>query len=43
MAAKSQDAKVKANSELIQIAITGRENRPTEWLEPVTDEEYNKR
>lgn len=25
----------------IQIAITGREKGPTEWLQPVTEEEYN--
>ena len=25
----------------VQIAITGRENGPTEWLQPVTDEEYD--
>lgn len=25
----------------IQIAITGRENGPTEWLQPVTDEKYH--
>ncbi|MCJ8165111.1 cupin domain-containing protein [Pontibacter sp. E15-1] len=31
-----------ADSEFIQIAITGRENGPTVWLEPVTDEEYNR-
>lgn len=29
-----------ADKEFIQIAITGRENGPTEWLEAVTDEEY---
>lgn len=29
-----------ASSEFIQIAITGRENGATVWLEPVTDEEY---
>ena len=29
-----------ASSEFIQIAITGRENSATVWLEPVTDEEY---
>lgn len=28
------------DSEFIQVAITGRENGPTVWLEPVTDEEY---
>lgn len=28
--------------EFIQVAITSRVNGPTEWLEPVTDEEYNK-
>ncbi|MCX2740118.1 cupin domain-containing protein [Pontibacter anaerobius] len=31
-----------AGSEFIQIAITGREKGPTVWLEPVTDEEYNR-
>lgn len=30
-----------ADNEFIQIAITGRENGPAEWLEPVTDEEYH--
>jgi quercetin dioxygenase-like cupin family protein len=29
------------DSEFIQVAITGRENGPTVWLKPVTDEEYN--
>lgn len=29
------------DSEFIQVAITGRENGPTVWLEPVTDQEYN--
>lgn len=29
------------DSEFIQIAITGRENGPTVWYSPVTDEEYN--
>lgn len=28
------------DSEFIQVAITGRENGPTVWLNPVTDEEY---
>jgi len=28
------------DSEFIQVAITGRENGPTVWYEPVTDEEY---
>lgn len=28
------------DEEFIQIAITGRQNGPTEWLEPVTNEEY---
>jgi len=28
------------DSEFIQVAITGRENGPTIWYEPVTDEEY---
>ncbi len=27
--------------EFVQIAITGRQYGPTEWLRPVTDEEYN--
>ena len=30
------------DSEFIQVAITGRENGPTVWLGPVTDEEYKK-
>lgn len=30
------------DEEFIQIAITDRENGPTEWLEPVTEEEYSK-
>lgn len=30
-----------AASKFIQIAITGRENGPTVWLETVTDEEYS--
>lgn len=29
------------DSHFVQVAITGRENGPTVWLEPVTDEEYN--
>lgn len=29
------------DSEFVQIAITGRENGPTVWFEPVTDQEYN--
>jgi len=29
------------DSEFIQVAITGRENGPTVWYKPVTDEEYN--
>jgi len=29
------------DSEFIQVAITGRENGPTVWMEPVSDEEYN--
>ena len=29
------------DSEFIQVAITGRENGPTVWLKPVSDEEYN--
>lgn len=28
------------DQEFIQIAITGRQNGPTEWLQAVTDEEY---
>ncbi len=31
-----------ANKEFIQVAITGREKGPTEWLKPVTEEEYSK-
>ena len=31
-----------ADSEFIQVAITGRENGPTVWLGAVTDEEYKK-
>ncbi|GAA4437405.1 hypothetical protein GCM10023188_31560 [Pontibacter saemangeumensis] len=31
-----------ADREFVQIAITGRESGPTVWLEPVTDEAYNK-
>ena len=30
-----------AEKEFIQIAITGREKGPTQWLDPVTDEEYH--
>ena len=30
-----------ADNEFIQVAITGRQNGPTVWLGPVTDEEYN--
>ena len=30
-----------AHSEFVQVAITGRQNGPTVWLEAVTDEEYN--
>jgi len=30
-----------ADSEFIQVAITGRQNGPTVWLGPVTDEEYH--
>lgn len=30
------------DSEFIQVAITGRENGATVWLDPVTDEEYNR-
>ena len=29
------------DDEFVQVAITGRQKGPTEWLEPVTDEEYN--
>mgnify|MGYP003644888430 CR=1 FL=1 len=29
-----------AGNKFIQVAITGRDKGPTEWLEPVTDEEY---
>jgi quercetin dioxygenase-like cupin family protein len=28
------------DEEFVQVAITGRQGGPTEWLEPVTDEEY---
>ena len=31
-----------ADAHFIQIAITGREKGETVWLEPVTDEQYNK-
>lgn len=31
-----------ADKEFIQIAITGRQNGPTEWKQPVTEEEYGK-
>lgn len=31
-----------ADSKFVQIAVTGRENGPTVWLEPVTDEEYSR-
>ena len=31
-----------ADQKFIQIAITGREKGETVWLQPVTDEEYNK-
>lgn len=30
-----------ADSEFIQVVITGREKGPTVWLGPLTDEEYN--
>ncbi len=30
------------DEEFIQIAVTGRENGPTEWLREVTEEEYTK-
>ena len=30
-----------ANEALIQVAITSREKGPTQWMKPVTDEEYN--
>lgn len=29
------------DEEFVQVAITGRQNGPTEWLEPVTDDEYD--
>lgn len=29
------------DSHFVQVAITGRENGPTVWMEPVTDEVYN--
>lgn len=29
------------DKEFVQVAITGRENGPTQWLEPVADDEYN--
>jgi quercetin dioxygenase-like cupin family protein len=31
-----------ADKEFIQVAITSRKNGPTEWMNPVTDEEYAK-
>lgn len=31
-----------ANREFIQVAITSRQNGPTEWMHPVTEEEYTK-
>lgn len=31
-----------ADTPFIQVAITGREKGETQWMEPVTDEEYNK-
>jgi Uncharacterized conserved protein, contains double-stranded beta-helix domain len=31
-----------ADSEFIQVAITSRQNGPTEWMQPVTEEEYTK-
>jgi quercetin dioxygenase-like cupin family protein len=31
-----------ADKELVQVAITSRQNGPTEWLQPVTEEEYTK-
>jgi quercetin dioxygenase-like cupin family protein len=31
-----------AGKELIQIAITSRQNGPTEWMKPVSQEEYTK-
>jgi quercetin dioxygenase-like cupin family protein len=30
-----------ADTAFVQVAITGRQNGPTQWLEAVTDEEYN--
>ncbi len=30
-----------AGSTFVQVAITGRQNGPTQWLEAVTDEEYH--
>lgn len=30
------------DEEFVQVAITGRENGPTKWLQPVTEEEYMK-
>ena len=30
-----------ADTAFVQVAITGRQNGPTKWLESVTDEEYN--
>ena len=29
------------DQEFVQVAITSRQGGPTEWLQPVTDEEYN--
>ncbi len=31
-----------ADKELIQVAITSRENGPTQWMKPVTHDEYLK-
>lgn len=31
-----------ANKELIQVAVTSRQNGPTKWMRPVTEEEYTK-
>ena len=30
------------DQEFVQVAITSRQGGPTEWLQPVTDEEYSK-
>ncbi|HRN71731.1 MAG TPA: cupin domain-containing protein [Ginsengibacter sp.] len=31
------------DEKFVQVAITGRENGPTKWLQPVTEEEYMKK